>query len=354
MSTEPRRSGRPFADAPVVWAAVAVIAVAVIIGVAILLTRPAPVQAPTTSTSPDATASEAAATQPRRPTTVEEGAWWRLGWQDEAVAPIDLGQLSVGTVAAGETMRIPVGAFTPTGTPFIRGPVSGRIVVGVAEAQHTQLLVVEAAAGRARELVDVAPAALDIEISHDGRTVLFLAETDAGLAAYGIPIDGSGEVRRMTDAVPRVAHQPDIVLAAVRLPTADLILDPGSDALAILDCDASCRLRVARPGGDGEIIFNLAQPDTVRAWDGDVIVLGSGRCIDLAAAAFVPGVCAGPEQGVVAGPEQWLTGIELPDGWHVEFQRVGAGLAFELKAVAIGPAGEEVALDVLGRFGGQG
>lgn len=354
MATDPRRQRRPTFDSSLAWAALAVIAVAAIIGVAILLTRPAPVEAPTTTSSPGASVPPAAV-QPERPSSVEEAAWWRIGWQGDAAEPIDFQQLSVGTVERGETVRIPFGEFpVAAGAPFVRGPAGGLVVVAVAEVRRTQLLVVEAATGDARDLVEVAPEALDVEVSRDGRTVLFLAETDAGLAAYALPIDGSGDVRRLTDAVPRVAGAPDVVLAAVRLPIADLVLDPAGEALAILDCDASCRLRVARLDGGEEIIFNLGGFESVLSWEGNVIALGSGRCLDLAAAAPMPNLCAGPEMPAVTGLEGMFAGVELPDGWRVELRRVGPGQQFRMKAVATGADGEEVVLEALGEFGGQG
>lgn len=349
MATDPRRRRRPSFDPSLAWATLAVVAVAAIIGFAILLTRPSPVEAPDASGSAAATPDAAI---PALPTTVDEATWWRVGWQDDGQPIAASNDLVVGTIANGVTASLELDDWQLSGPPYVRGPVHGQVLVATGAQAGTLLRIVDGASGDVRAIGEVKGVAIDAELMPDGGSVLYLAEDDAGLAAYALPTDGSGRVRQISRSVPRVARLPAVVLAA-RIPQlADLRLNDRADQLAILDCQATCTLRVVEIETGAEISFDLGEWDNVDAWEDDTIVLSSGRCIHVATATIGAPGCAGPEWMPATELQDLLAGVELPAGWSVRL--LPGKQALQLVPVAVGRNGEEVVLDALGAFGGQG
>lgn len=337
-------------DASLAWALGAVVAVAIIVGVAVLLTRPDPVSAPGSSASPSPASSSAA--QGRRPSTIEEGTWWRVGWAaPEPGDFVEPTELAIGTLAGGITARLPF-PMQASGPPYVRGPVAGQVLVVTAAERATQLQLVDAATGRIRLIGEVSPPAIDAALTPDAGAVVYLAEADGGLAAYALPADGTGVVRRLTSIEPRVAAVQGIVLAARILPRAELLLSPEADRLAILDCFETCRLRVVVIDTGEQISLDLEMVEGLQRWSGDEIALGMERCLDLSLLRVLEQACAGMPQEPPL--RYFLAGVELPAGWHPTIRPDATNPGAGSRAVAIGPHGEVVVLDRLGVWGGSG
>lgn len=317
------------------------------IGAAILLTRPRP-DDPRGATA-SASLGPSTAAQARTPATVEEGTWWRVGWSGVAGEFVEPTELAIGTLAGGITARLPFPEMQISGPPYVRGPAAGQVLVATAVARATQLQLVDAASGRIRHIGEVTPAALDAALTPDAGAVVYLAVSDGGLAAYAMPVDGGGDVRRLTTVEPRVAAAAGIVLAARLLPRAQLLLSPEADRLAILDCFESCRLRVVVIDTGEQIAIDLEMAEDLLEWRGEQIAIGTQRCLDLELLRVVERACA----GVTSGPplRYMLAGVELPPGWRAELRPAAGNPAGGMRALAIGPDGEEVLLDQLGTWG---
>lgn len=350
MTRAPRRQRRAPFDASLAWALAAVIAVAAIVGLAILLTRPAPVNSPGGG-SVDGSPTPSEALQGRTPSSVEDGTWWRVGWMGE---PGDGGvpdELVIGTLAGRITARLPFPELQVSGPPYVRGPVAGQVLLATQAGRTTQLQLVDAATGRGRLVGEVAPSALDAALTPDAGAIVYLAETDGGLAAYAMPVGGTGDVRRLTTVEPRLAAAPGIVLAARVVPRAELLLSPDAERLAILDCLEVCRLRVVAIDSGEQVSVNLDRVGGLLGWGADEIGLNPDRCFDLDTLEARPEPCA-DAAAAQPGLRHWLTGVELPTGWRAE---IGVDDADgQIRAIAIGPQGEEVVLEPLGTWGTNG
>ena len=354
MASDPRRAPRIPFDPALGWALVGVVAVAIVIGAALILTSPVPVDAPDGSHRPSASpgVSNVGLTIPGPPVELEQGTWVRIGWRDaDDEAPHE--GISIGRLDGTITAELPLSAPSwgrGYGTPFVRGPQAGMVLVVTGDAGRSVFDLVDATNGRSTHLGTVDGAVTDAILSRDATQLFFLVGDERGLRAGRMATDGNGAAEEVAPPRPRVARADGIVLAARLMRHAALVLSPDESSLAVSDCLTTCEVRIiSLASGEEELLQGISNVESVLSWSDAGIGMGS-LCIDPRTGRPGAGACLTPDLETNFG-----TSVELPDGWRAQVRRVpdAPPLTFAVELVAIGPGGEETVLDALGAFSGQ-
>jgi hypothetical protein len=356
MASDPRRAPRIPFDPALGWALVGVVAVAIVIGAALILTSPEPVDAPagSISASPSPSASGVGRLQvPGAPLRLRDGTWIRSGWRaapDEAPhGGISIGRLD-GTITAELRLSVPNWG-RGYGPPFVRGPRAGMVLVVTGDAGRSTLDIIDATTGRSTHVGIVDGAVTDAVLSRDAEQIFFLLGDEAGLRVARMATDGAGATEEVAPPRPRVARADGIVLAARLMRHASLVLSPDDTALAVSDCLTTCAVRlITLATGEEELLQPLDGTAGWLTWSDAGLGVGT-LCIDPRTGVPHERTCPAPDLETSFG-----TSVELPEGWRAEMRPVpnAPPLSFLVHVVAVGPDGEEVPLEALGAFSGNG
>ncbi|MEO8246036.1 MAG: hypothetical protein ABI622_02855 [Chloroflexota bacterium] len=357
MASDPRRGPRVPFDPDLGWALVGIVAVAIVIGAALIFTSPGPVDAPdgssAASASPLPTGSGAGLTIPGPPLALEDGTWVRTAWRDaQDHAPHD--GVSVGRLDGTITAELPFSAPSWArgyGPPFLRGPQAGMVLIADGDAPSVAFDLLDAATGRTAHVGTVDRAVPDAVLSTDATQIYFLVDGEAGLSVARIATDGSGTTEGVAPPRPRVARSEGIVLAASLVRRATLVLSPDETTLAVSDCFTTCEIRlITLASGAERLLQGISGISDWMTWSDAGIGIGT-MCIDPRTGLPGERSCPSPDLEASFGAS-----VELPAGWRAELRPVpdAPPMSFALQVVAIGPDGEEVVLDALGAFNGNG
>lgn len=290
---------------------------------------------------------------------IDVSAWWRIGWQPmgDPAAP-DWSVVTIGLVDGTILDEIELDGsamMEGTGAPFVRGPRDGQIVYATQLAGVTELHVVNTTERTDEVLFQTRATIMDAVLVGDG-TVVYAA--DQGVAGiWRMPLDGTAQPVRIA-APPEIAMPGiDAILAApvTELPLGVSLRVNDGGRLAALICKAAdCVLRVIDLATGIEISHLDLEPAsrTMTSFVGDTAVLDGHTAIDVVTGHALPDVEPNPDVSLHGAD----LGVELPAGWRLETDRVDAAnaMAFAVRLVAVGPAGERVRLDVLGEVSTQG
>ncbi len=117
----------------------------------------------------------------------------------------------------------------------------------------------------------------------------------------------------------------------------------------------TCTLRVLDLSTGAErSAAGLDPTSSIDAWSAAGIGLGGSACFDPATTALAAESCPGAPDTSLS--QSFSAGAELPDGWRLELRLVPGQpqMSFTLEAIALGPSAQEVVIDALGIFHGNG